>query len=178
MHRWASVNLLYRSLCNYVNKSDCLLCLRCWCWSWRPGCRKRGSDWVNWGRSITPSLVSQRAGEGRMRVRPPITPQTWTTQHPLTNSQNCLFLKNIPEFPNKWGGWSDRLIGGAKGVVCLLVHNSLFLLCFSSGTGWDLWCSVQRPYRWGAWHLYIHTIFPFSLFIVLFNSFDFFYCTF
>lgn len=168
MHRWASVKLLFMSSWQYVNKLDRLLCLRCWCWSWRPGCRKRGSDLVNWGRSITSLLASQRAGEGRTRVRPTITPQT---QYHLTISQNSL---NIPELPSEWGRWrflgqvrsSIKVIGGAKGVVCLLVHNSLFLLCLSAGTGWDLSRSVQRPYR----RLYIHTIFPFSIFIVLFNS--------
>lgn len=69
------------------------------------------------------------------------TPKNTTNMNnTIPSAKTAYSSKNIPEFPIKWGGWrflgwSDKLIGGAKGVVCLLVHNSLFLLCFSSGTG-------------------------------------------
>ncbi len=103
-HRWECVKLFLASLCNFVNKSERITRLRCWCWSWRLDCRKSGSDWVNWGRSITSSLASQRAGEERKRVRPLVKPQTSVCQQHNTvwpSAKTASASKIIPEFPSE-----------------------------------------------------------------------------
>lgn len=175
------------SLCKYVNKSERLTRLRCWCWSWRLGCRKSGSDWVNWGRSITSSLASQRAGEERKRVRPLVKPQTSVCQQHNTiwpSAKTASSSKIIPEFPSEQSELSFflnffiKLISGAKGVSCLLVHNSLFLFVFVRRNGLRLAARVlcSSPTD-GALDVFIYTLsFP-SPFLLYFLTLWFLYCT-